>query len=53
MLRSLVGSEMCIRDRSWTLKTLMDAGYIRLDTSNGSSRFFWTHNREVDSLPVA
>ena len=38
---------------SWTLKTLMDAGYIRLDTSNGSSRFFWTHNREVDSLPVA
>jgi radical SAM superfamily enzyme YgiQ (UPF0313 family) len=37
---------------SWTLKTLMDAGYIRCESLNGGSRLYWTHNREVDRLPV-
>ncbi|MDX9761108.1 MAG: radical SAM protein [Desulfomonilia bacterium] len=38
---------------SWTLKTLIDAGYIRYESANGNSRLYWTHNRELDRLPVA
>jgi radical SAM superfamily enzyme YgiQ (UPF0313 family) len=37
---------------SWTLKTLMDAGYIGYESANGNSRLYWTHNRHVDRLPV-
>ena len=38
---------------SWTLKTLIDAGYIKYESANGNSRLYWTHNLEVDRLPVA
>jgi len=38
---------------SWTIKTLMDAGYLKCEAVNGSVRLFWTHNRNVDELPVA
>ena len=38
---------------SWTLKTLMEAGYIKHESENGNSRLYWTHNRKLDRLPVA
>jgi radical SAM superfamily enzyme YgiQ (UPF0313 family) len=37
----------------WTLKTLLDAGYLRVEFEGGSSRLHWTHNRNVDRLEVA
>lgn len=37
---------------SWTMKTLMDKGYIKYESSNGNSRLYWTHNRKTDRLVV-
>lgn len=38
---------------SWTIKTLMDTGYIKYEEKDGSARLFWTHNRNIDELPVS
>lgn len=37
---------------SWTLKTLMEAGYIKYESENGNERLYWTHNKKLDRLPV-
>jgi anaerobic magnesium-protoporphyrin IX monomethyl ester cyclase len=37
---------------SWTIKTLMQKGYIKVESPNGSTRFFWTHNLQKDFHPV-
>jgi predicted GNAT superfamily acetyltransferase len=43
-------------DRTFTSKVLTGyfaAGYIKAELMNGSYRFYWTHNRKTDTLPVA
>jgi uncharacterized protein YfkK (UPF0435 family) len=42
-------------DRSFTSRVLKDffaAGYIKTDLMNGSYRYYWTHNKDVDTLPI-
>jgi anaerobic magnesium-protoporphyrin IX monomethyl ester cyclase len=43
-------------DRSFTSRVLTDffaSGYIKADLMNGSYRYYWTHNKEIDTLPIA
>jgi anaerobic magnesium-protoporphyrin IX monomethyl ester cyclase len=47
-IAALVGEEYPFV--SWTLKTLVDAGYIKAESMNGSSLLFWTHNLKLDRL---
>ena len=37
---------------SWTIRTLMDRGNIKVESPNGSTRFFWTHNLQSDRHPA-
>jgi anaerobic magnesium-protoporphyrin IX monomethyl ester cyclase len=37
---------------SWTLKTLMDRGYLKFESPNGTKRLFWTHNTMNDYHPA-
>jgi anaerobic magnesium-protoporphyrin IX monomethyl ester cyclase len=37
---------------SWTIKTLMDSGFIKVESLNGTTRLFWTHNSQSDYLPA-
>ncbi len=36
-----------------TISSLFDAGYIRNRSENGIVRWYWTHNKSVDQLPVS
>lgn len=38
---------------SWTMKTLMEAGYIKCASIGAGTKLFWTHNRNIDELPVS
>jgi anaerobic magnesium-protoporphyrin IX monomethyl ester cyclase len=43
-------------DRSFTSRVLtgyFEAGYIKAFLMNGSYRYYWTHNKETDILPIA
>jgi len=43
-------------DGSFTSRVLMDffeAGYIKAALTNGSYRYYWTHNKDIDTLPIA
>jgi anaerobic magnesium-protoporphyrin IX monomethyl ester cyclase len=43
-------------DRSFASKVLtgyFDSGYIKAELMNGSYRYYWTHNRQTDTLPIA
>ncbi len=43
-------------DRSFTSRVLMDfsaAGYIKSALKNGAYHYYWTHNKDIDTLPIA
>jgi radical SAM superfamily enzyme YgiQ (UPF0313 family) len=55
-LLSAAIAEKTSTDEAFTRKVLQgffDAGYLRHTLSDGRYRYHWTHNRDVDSLPVA
>lgn len=35
-----------------TTQSLVDAGYLKFESSNGHISWFWTHNGHVDRLPI-
>jgi len=36
-----------------TIRSLIDAGYIKHTSEEGSNRWYWTHNKSLDELPVS
>jgi len=43
-------------DRSFTSRVLTGffaSGYIKAELMNGSYRYYWSHNKEMDTLPIA
>lgn len=43
-------------DNAFTLrviKNFFDMGYLRHETINGSYRYYWTHNKDIEKLPIS
>jgi hypothetical protein len=43
-------------DNAFTLrviKSFFDMGYLRHETINGSYRYYWTHNKDIEKLPIS
>jgi anaerobic magnesium-protoporphyrin IX monomethyl ester cyclase len=36
-----------------TIKNLIDSGYLKYEQIEGEIRWFWTHNSEIDELPIS
>jgi len=56
MLLSTAVANRTGTDESFTyniIKGFFDAGYVRHERSDGTLRYYWTHNKDVDTLPIA
>jgi hypothetical protein len=35
------------------IKNFFDIGFLKHETINGSYRYYWTHNKDIDKLPIS